>query len=357
MSRPTSPSSAGEPSALAEENESRVPAMSRFSASAEWAYRGIQATLLEGPKLRVAVLHGKGTDISEIVFKPLNVNLLFRNPWGPKSPALNPPVSPHSQMFRDYTGGGWSDVLPNAGDPCEVGGASFGLHDETPLLSWEVTGTEESGDSASASFRVELKKYPFVVTKKVEVRGEDEVSVTETVENASKRPLPYSWLVHPAFSGEFADGSARLEIPAKKVSVMGGRKAWPYPYFRDVDGAERDVRKVPSRETVLDSTLVLSGLEEGRYSLVNDRLGIAFRLSWDKEVFPYLWYYRSLSAPGYPYFGRSRFIALEPCTSASSGLASQIGADDAPVLQAGEKVTTRVVATVTSVKPGGRGRA
>ena len=94
--------------------------MAGCSISDEWAFRGIRATILENDELRVVVLPGKGTDISEISFKPLNMNLLFRNPWGPRAPRRFPNVSPHQETFRDYTGGGWSDILPNAGAPCEV---------------------------------------------------------------------------------------------------------------------------------------------------------------------------------------------------------------------------------------------
>jgi galactose mutarotase-like enzyme len=324
--------------------------MNSCSISNDWTFRGIEATVLENRELRVVVLHGKGTDISELVYKPLNLNVLFRNPWGPRSPHRFPNVSPHPSTFRDYTGGGWSDILPNAGEPCEFRGARFGLHDETPLLAWSSQIEEESSERVSARFLVRLNKYPLAVDKLVSLDSGNRLTITETVENDSQERLPLSWLVHPAFSPAFADGSSSLELSATSISRMDdpGGRSWPFPLFLDSDGVERDVRSIPQQGTTLDSTLVLSGMDEGRYSIMNSELGLRFTLTWDLEVFPYLWYYRSLSAPGYPYYGRSRFIALEPCTSKASGLVAQAGSDDALFLEGGESVTTSMVATLGS---------
>jgi len=318
------------------------------SISNDWTFRGIEATVMENHELRVVVLPGKGTDISELVYKPLNLNVLFRNSWGPRSPRLFPNVSPHSSTFRDYTGGGWSDILPNAGEPCEFRGARFGLHDETPLLTWSSRIEEQSSEKVSARFLVGLNKYPLTVNKLMSLDADNRLTITETVENESQERLPLSWLVHPTFSTAFADGSAPLELSATNISRMDDRekRTWPFPRFLDSDGVERDVRSIPALDTSLDSTLVLDGLKEGRYSIANKTLGLRFTLSWDTDVFPYLWYYRSLNGRGYPYYGRSRFIALEPCTSRSSGLATQSSSDDALFLEGGKSVTTSIVASL-----------
>ncbi|MDA4112599.1 MAG: DUF4432 family protein [Thaumarchaeota archaeon] len=322
----------------------------RPTISNEWRFRGIDTTVMENRELRVAILHGKGTDITELVYKPLGLNLLFRNPWGPRSPSLVPNVSPHSSTFRDFTGGGWSDILPNAGDPCEFRGASFGLHDETPLLAWSSDVEEVSDERVSARFRVRLNRYPFAVDKLVTLDSENRLTITETVENASKEELPFSWLVHPTFSSEFV-GGASLDLSASSISVMedSGGKPWRFPRYLDSDGVERDVSLVPPMDTVVNSTLLLSGIEEGRYSIINRRLALRFSMSWDKTVFPYLWYYRSLNATGYPFYGRSRFIALEPSTSKTAGLAVQSSSNDLLFLGAGKSLTTTMVASVSKL--------
>jgi galactose mutarotase-like enzyme len=328
-----------------------MPSLTQCRVLVKSEYRGIEATVFENKDLRIVVLHGKGTDISEITYKPLGMNLLFRNPWGPRSPLLFPNVSPHEEMFRDYTGGGWSDVIPNAGSPCTAVGASFGLHDETPLLEWSARAKENSRERASAVFEVELKKYPFRIKKDITVDSQNRIIIVETIENASKQALPFSWVSHPTFSWDFVGKGAKLDLSAQGVTRMeGGRHVWRFPNFLDYDGARRDVTVIPTGDRILDGTIVLSGLSEGRYAITNERLGLEFELTWDKRVFPYLWYYRSINAQNYPYFGRSRFIALEPCTSRFSGLANQIREADAPMLKPGEKLTTTMTAKVRARK-------
>ena len=322
--------------------------MTRCTISNDWAYRGIPSTVLENGDLRVLILTGKGADVSEIVYKPLTLNLLFRNPWGPRSPKLFPTVSPHNEMFRDFTGGGWSDILPNAGDPCDFGGAHFGLHDETPLLEWSSEITERTDERVSAMLSVRLKKYPFSVRKLVSLDSLNNLTITETVENESKQDLPFSWLIHPTFSTEFAEPGTVLEFDGSRMFLAGdgAEKPLGFPLFTDRDGANRDVRVVPPADFITNDTLVVDGLKEGRYSIVNKRLGIRFTLTWDKAIFPYIWYYRSLGGKDYPYYGRSRFVALEPSSSKSGGLAAQVAASDALTLGAGKTLTTTMTANV-----------
>jgi galactose mutarotase-like enzyme len=315
---------------------------------------GIEATSFDNDDLRVVVLQGKGTDISEVTYKPLKLNLLFRNPWGPKNPLLHPNVSPHGQTFRDYTGGGWSDIIPNAGDECEAMGARFGLHDETPLLRWSASKNSRSRRTASASFAVALNKYPFRVRKRVTLDSRNNLKIVESIENASEQSLPYSWLIHPTFSWGFVGSGARIDTSAESISRMDSpAKRWKAPRFVDSDGKTKLIGEVPDGGSTLDSTLVLGDLSEGRYEVTNTSLGLSFELSWDRNVFPYLWYYRSINAPNYPYFGRSRFIALEPCTSRYSGLAKQVEESDAPALGPRKSLTTTFAAKVRKVGPSG----
>jgi hypothetical protein len=319
--------------------------------STDWTFRGIETVIFENCDLRIVVLSGKGTDISEIAYKPSDVNLLFRNPWGPLSPKMVPLVSPHDQAFRDYTGGGWSDILPNAGSSCELLGLKFSLHDETPLLSWSYKILEPEGNEVAAKFWTNLRKYPFHVEKILTLKGSNELSIQETVTNQGRQDLPFSWLIHPTFSSVFLEGST-LNAAASRISYFDhSEKSWRYPVFLEVDGSWNDVRPLPSSDTAVhDDTLILSELDRGHYDLTSSELDLKFSLDWDKAVFPYIWYYRSINARDYPYFGRSAFVAIEPCTSAHSGLANQVKSGDSRTLEAGESLTTEFTTTVSSLK-------
>ena len=58
------------------------------------------------------------------------------------------------------------------------------------------------------------------------------------------------------------------------------------------------------------------GFKEGRYSITNHRSGLSFHLSWQNKVFPYLWYWQvTRGAFGYPWYGTTYNLALEPHSS------------------------------------------
>ncbi len=311
--------------------------------------------IFETRNLRIVVLPDKGTDISEIIFKPFDLNLLFRNPWGPLSPRQVPVTSPHDEVFRDYTGGGWSDILPNAGAACKYQGMKFGLHDETPLLPWYYKILESKGKKVSAKFWTDLKKYPFRVEKTLTLYDYDKLTINETIVNKSKQRLPFSWLIHPTFSSEFLGGTTTLDVAATRICHLADidnpeHHSWEYPNYVENDGNAKDIRKLPFNETdILDDTLVLTGLERGHYDLTNESSGISFSLDWDKTIFPVVWYYRSINSQNYPYFGRSQFIAVEPSTSAHSGLADQTSHGDARFLAAGEVLSTELTVSITRI--------
>jgi hypothetical protein len=64
----------------------------------------------------------------------------------------------------------------------------------------------------------------------------------------------------------------------------------------------------------------LGGLDEGRYRLVNDELGLAVELTWPVELFPHVWLWQELHAsPGFPWFRRAYAMAVEPHTTVPEG--------------------------------------
>jgi galactose mutarotase-like enzyme len=306
---------------------------------------------MENHKLRVVILSGKGTDIIEFKYKPLDLDVLFRNPYGPRNPGDILPTSGHSEVFRDLTGGGWSDILPNAGQPSEYLGAKFGLHEETALLRWKGEITERFDLRVSAKFRVDLIKYPLTVEKKITLGQDTKLLIEETVTNNSNQELPFSWLIHPTFSREFACAGAKIEVTGRKIHRPSGRgEEWVFPYFTELEGRRRDLRVVPGDDSVVNDTVVVSGLSNGKFSILNQKLNLKFTLEWPVKLFPYLWYYRNLKSNGYPYYGRSSFIALEPCTSLRSGLSTQVKNGDVLTLKANSSVSASYSAMVDSLK-------
>ena len=82
--------------------------------------------------------------------------------------------------------------------------------------------------------------------------------------------------------------------------------------------------------------------------------GFGFGLAWTRDVFPYLWFWQELRGSfGYPWYGRSRVMAVEPFSSIpGTGLASAIQAGTAPLLRAGAKVEANLAAVFYDARHG-----
>lgn len=60
----------------------------------------------------------------------------------------------------------------------------------------------------------------------------------------------------------------------------------------------------------------VSGLQEGRYELINHNRGLGMRMTWDLSVFRYLWVWGLYCGiDEYPWYGRSYVMAVEPWSS------------------------------------------
>lgn len=73
----------------------------------EYTYEGLRALTLENARLRVSVLVDKGTDIFKFLYKPLDVDFMWRSPLGVRSPVTFVATIPRPEgAFLDYYEGG-----------------------------------------------------------------------------------------------------------------------------------------------------------------------------------------------------------------------------------------------------------
>ena len=68
----------------------------------------------------------KGSDVAELTYKPLDLDLFFHAPTGYRKPGSIVGTCKRSEgEFREYYGGGWQDILPFAGnEPVKTGSES-----------------------------------------------------------------------------------------------------------------------------------------------------------------------------------------------------------------------------------------
>ncbi len=322
-------------------------------------YRGLRVILLENEFIRVAVLPEKGAEIHSLQYKPADLDPLLRLRGGLRAPTpYLPTIDNPDGAFNDFYSGGWQEMLPNAGGPSIVGGAPIGRHGEAALLPWQWEIIQDDPDRVAVRLSVRTIRTPFYLERTMSLQsGQSALRLDETLVNEGSDQLAFMWGHHPAFGEPFLDGSCILDVPAEEVEVHefpldpanrlqpGIRGSWPI--VTGVNGGEIDLRAIPPRTIRSADMLYLTGLHAGWYALTNRRLGYGLALEWDAEVFPVLWVWQEFcGSHGYPWYGNTYALGLEPCTSyattGGSGLAEAMRAGREQRLAPGARLTSWV---------------
>lgn len=322
-------------------------------ASLDWQYNGMRTLTLENDFVRVVSLLDKGSDIIELVFKPLGIDVMWHSPIGHRNPkSFTPSIHTESSAFLDIYGGGWQEVLPVMGRGSTTHhGATFGLHGETALIAWDLLGVEENAEEASATVGVRGIRFPYSVRKKLTVRkNEAKLYVSETLTNTSRETLEFFWLQHPAYGEPFLAPGCRIDLPEgttayplEEINPNGrlGGKATKWPNAITRKGEEIDLGIVPRRNMVAEETTFLK-VKEPWYSLTNPKLNLGIALRWDLKVHPWLWFWQNYNQKGYPWFGEAWNVALEPSSSFPDTTEEMLKARSYLKLKGKESIDSRI---------------
>jgi hypothetical protein len=320
----------------------------------EFVFRGLRAVTLENELLRVSVLADKGTDIYEFLYKPLDVDFMWRSPWGVRNPANFVATDHHSaSAFLDFYEGGWQDCLPTGGNPGEYQGLPFGAHGETPTIPWEYRIVEDRPERVAVQFWVRTYRTPFYVEKTLILeRFRAVLRIEETIANEGRVAIDLMWGQHPALGAPFVDESCVIALPSARVHCTSlspnsrfepGIHDWPHVPGRG--GHTIDLRRVAGVEADTSDTLMLDHLPEGWYAVTNTRQGVGFGMAWPLEVFPALWFWQVYGgAYTPPWYGRTYNIALEPFSNVETTLAEAVGAGSAHRLEPAQQLSAQFVA-------------
>jgi hypothetical protein len=331
----------------------------------EYLYRGLRTVTLENDLLRITVLADKGSDILEFLYKPLDVDFMWRSPWGVRNPATFVATShTRGSSFMDYYEGGWQDCLPTAGSPCEYQGMPFGAHGETPTIPWDYAITEDTPERVAVRFSTRTYRTPFHVEKELSLeRGKGVLSIRERVTNEGRVPMHLMWGHHPALGAPFIDDSCVIAIPgaevhctrlSKNTRLVEGVHEWPLVPGRE--GGSVDLSRVASIEADTVDTLRLGNLREGWFAVTNTARKVGFGMAWPLKVFPSIWFWQVYGgAYGPPWYGRTYTVALEPFSSVKASLPDAIADGSAHVLEPGASLDAHIVAVAYAGVDGVKG--
>jgi len=281
--------------------------------------------VMENKKLRLVSLLDKGSDIIQVIYKPLDVDVLFHAPTGYRKPgSLTGTVGRSDGEFMEYYGGGWQDILPFAGnETIKHRFGEWGMHGETPLLAWDATIEDESPSEVTVKLAVNTPRYPLHVEKWITIDDNSAtVRIREKVANTSNQTLEYCWLQHPALGSPLISPGTRVTVPAEKVVIdkpepwgrLKAETSHKWPHVEDKAGKTIDLSVIPGDEIVADETVFLTDLREPWYAVINRDLKLGFALRWELPIFQHIWFWQSYRIPDHPWFGKAYCIALEPCT-------------------------------------------
>ena len=286
---------------------------------------GIETIIIENALIRAVILAGKGADLLEFIWKPLNINCLYRSDV-PMEVYKNLDLkNKRLKNHSDYTLGGWSDVLPHRGEYENIvleqdnGGIAATIPYKCEILS-------DTKDFVSIKLSAELPVFPMLVEKIFQISESEptKLFISENVKNIGNDKMNFTWTQHALFGGDFIDAdNENTEIITTSNRVF---KAWehmenpnnPLEKFEDeihnvnLRQGTFDLRKPLPRGCSEYEFVVYNHLQKGEAILLNKKNNLQVKMNWDLNEFPYL---RAL----YQNTGRENVVGLEPSNDLFSG--------------------------------------
>ncbi len=287
---------------------------------------GLPLIELENKVLRVGILAGKGADLVEWLWKPRDVDLAWRSPWGIAHPGMVPASDPDPvASFMDVYHGGWQTVFPHGSVPARPQGTPYGQHGEAHLLPWDAELVEDTADAVEVKFSLRLRRMPFLLERWVRLEASaPSFTYRERATNLCGVELTANWGQHVTFGPPFLEPGCRIVLPdgvtvgqhgvgADEVrrSRIAGDVAWPT--VTGADGAPLDLSVIPAPGTASEMVYLEGFGREGWYAVEQPRLKMAAKVRWDASLFPVCWLWQEFGAStAWPFFGQAYVIGLEP---------------------------------------------
>lgn len=326
----------------------------------EITLKGYRALVMENEKLRATILLDKGSDLYELLYKPADIDFMWRSPLELDGRNRNPVTRPlDSGSVLDNYEGGWQELLPSIATPTNYKGMGLGFHGEVLFLPWDCRVVEDTPLCVRVDLSVRMRRAPLFVKKTITLRSRSSVlEFEETVTNTADEEFKFIWGHHPAVGTPFLDENCVIDLPEGAIGQMypvdfsgnspfepGLEYAWPLA--KDRNGVTVDVSRVMSPQKKIAFNTFVKNLKEGWYGITNLKSGIGFGLQWDAAVFKYLclWLvYRGFH--DFPFYGRTYNIALEPYSAIPDNLDEAIKLGRALHLEPGEQIHTRFSAII-----------
>lgn len=294
---------------------------------------GVRAVRMRNPFMAVDVLPDKGADIYAITHRASGMDVMWKSPLGLR-PLGHGWASPDSQTaWLEHYEGGWQEILPHGGAPETYKGVELSFHGESTMLPWQFEIVKDAGDEVIVEFSVRLFRSPFMLARRMVMDAQAScVRLIERVTNLAGEPMDFMWGHHPAYGAPFLSEYLRAFTNAQTVFtdpaydsehckvVPGMTSAWPFAQGKD--GGKVDLRCfAPQSERNFFMGYLRDFAGPPWYALVNAPLKLGVGVAWTASAFRHLWFWQEMRAStGFPFYGRTYTMALEPHSSYPHGL-------------------------------------
>lgn len=326
----------------------------------EIIYKSFKSLILENEKIRCLILVDKGTDIIEFLYKPKDIDFMWKSPLDFDQPIKIPLTKEDtSGGFSDTYLGGWHEMLPNVYLPSNYKEANLGLHGEITNLPWKYEIISDSPGEVVIKFYVRMRRTPFFVEKYIRINSNSTfLEFEESIINEANEDFEFMWGYHPVFGRPFLSEDCVISLPSKSIcntfeidysgnSPFPVNKEFIWPNIRDNDGNDVDISKIMKPDKKISFNIYVKNLDEGWYGITNKKLGIGFGLKWDKNIFKHLnlWFCYA-GFYNYPFYGRTYSVGIEPWSAIPGNLDEVVKAKQGILLKPRQKISTKYYSVV-----------
>lgn len=285
--------------------------------------KSLTALEIENDLLSTTVVVDKGADIYRLVYKPKDIDVLWKSPWGIKEQARGfDSAFDSATAWLEAYAGGWQVIFPNGGDAALYKGVTLGYHGEASMKAWDYEILSESVSALEVKMASRLSRSPYSIERWMRVEtGSPVLHIRERISNHAGEEMDCMWSHHPAYGAPFLSEHCVIDIGASgfvaddryagsaNPLTLSQRYQWPM-------AGETDMSRVPGPDEERDILAYFQDFDAGWYAITNRDMGLGVGLVWDASVFPYAWFWQELNASsGFPFYKCSYVMAIEPAAS------------------------------------------
>ncbi|NHN29841.1 DUF4432 family protein [Paenibacillus agricola] len=303
----------------------------------------IKVVYLENELLRASILVGKGADVFELIYKPLQIDVLLKTNKGLAVFDNRNLSEQRLKMYSELYAGGWQDCLPHRAryEHIDITQETGGI---AATLPWEYEITQNNAEAASILCFVQLPDIPLYIEKSFTLkRGDSHLYIGIRIRNQGSSAVKFTWTQHPAFGGQFLDENVTIEVPdcvafhprsydrAFKDDLA--RFEEPIDRITLPSGNTRNIQEVMPKNSNEQFFIVLKNIREPWAKLINHKKGVGVLLKWQLDAFPYIRYWSNNVSTMYT-------IGIEPSNDAFSSFDDSLEHGTFRELQPNEEYAT-----------------